>query len=142
MLFTSAKIMSSAKAEKHTSTLLKIIFRVVMNTGLVVLFQTSFSTFFILEGGVKALVLVGLTLAFLNWLIVPILHVLSLPIKFFAWIIGFLIVNMAALWLTVWFVASVAIEGMSLTIGGGIVGWLVISFILGFGNWIVRAILK
>ena len=134
--------MSSDKSEKRTSAALKIIFRIVMNTGLVVFFQSSFPDFFILEGGVKAFVLTGLTLAFLNWLVVPILHVLSLPIKFFAWIVGFFIVNMAALWLTVWFITSLAIEGMSLTIGGGIIGWLVISFILGFGNWIVRAILK
>ena len=134
--------MSSAKAEHRTSALLKIIFRIVMNVGVVFFFEQSFSSFFILTGGVKGIVLVGLTLAFLNWLVVPILHILSLPIKLFAWIIAFFLVNMGALWLAVWFVTALELSTVSLTIGGGMIGWLTLSFILGMCNWVVRAVLK
>src|SRR3989344_287679 len=96
----------------------------------------------VLQGGVKGLVLVGITLAFLNWIIVPVLHILSLPIKLFAWIVAFFLVNAASLWLAVWFITALQIEGMTLAIGGGILGWLTLSFFLGIGNWLVRAVLK
>ena len=85
---------------------------------------------------------VVLILAFLTWIIVPILHILALPIKFFAWLIGFLLVNAVALWITVWVVTKLQIEGISLAIGGGIIGWITLSFILGFCNWVVKAVLK
>lgn len=128
--------------ERRTSAALKLLFRLIVNIGMVVFFQSTFPTFFVLQGGVKALVLVGITLAFLNWIVVPVLHILSLPIKLFAWIVAFFLVNGAALWLAVWFITALQIEGMSLAIGGGVVGWLTLSFFLGIGNWLVRAILK
>jgi len=121
---------------------MKILLRVVVNLGLVVFFRRTFPVFFVLVGDIKAVVLVGLILAFLNWIIVPILHVLSLPIKFFAWLVGFLLVNAVALWITVWIVTALQIEGVSLAIGGGIIGWITISMILGFCNWVLKAVLK
>ncbi len=129
-------------AERRTSAALKLLFRLIVNIGMVVFFQSTFSNFFVLQGGVKALVLVGITLAFLNWIVVPVLHILSLPIKLFAWIVAFFLVNAASLWLAVWFITALQIEGMSLAIGGGIVGWLTLSFFLGIGNWFVRVVLK
>lgn len=128
--------------ERRTSAALKLLFRLIVNIGMVVFFQSTFPTFFVLQGGVKGLVLVGITLAFLNWIIVPVLHILSLPIKLFAWIVAFFLVNAASLWLAVWFITALQIEGMTLAIGGGILGWLTLSFFLGIGNWVVRVVLK
>src|SRR3989344_30236 len=128
--------------ERRTSAALKLLFRLIVNIGMVVFFQITFPSFFVLQGGVKGLVLVGITLAFLNWIIVPVLHILSLPIKLFAWIVAFFLVNAASLWLAVWFITALQIEGMTLAIGGGILGWLTLSFFLGIGNWLVRAVLK
>ena len=78
----------------------------------------------------------------LNWLVVPLLHVLSFPIKLIAWIVAFLLVNAAAVWITVWFVSALDIAGVSLAIGEGLLGWAVSSVCLGVGNWLVRAIVK
>lgn len=131
-----------ADAEQKTSGMLKFVFRLLVNGGLVLFFQNTFPTFFLLQGGVRAIILTGFILALLNWLVVPILHVLSLPIKLFAWIIAFFLVNAASLWLAVWFMTALELEGLSLGIGGGFIGWLTLSFFLGIGNWLVRAILK
>ena len=130
------------KSDRRTSLILTIVFRVALNTGIVVFFVRTFPLFFVLTGGVKAIMFVGLVLSFLNWIIVPILQILSLPIKFFAWFIGFLLVNATALWLTVALVEALQVEGVSLSIGGGIIGWITLSFVLGFANWLVRKILK
>ena len=134
--------MTSAATERHTSFILKVLFRTAVNIGLVFFLQRTFPVFFVLQGGIKAVVFVGLTLTILNWIVVPILSILSLPIKLFAWIVAFFLVNAAALWLTVTFVTGLHIEGMSLVVQGGVVGWIVLSFFLGIGNWLVRAILR
>jgi len=131
-----------SSTDQRASTALKILFRVCVNVGLVFYFVHSLSQYFVLTGGIKEIVFVGLILALINWIVVPILHILSLPIKLFAWIVGFFLVNMGALWIAVFIVTGLAMEGVSLTIAGGFAGWLVISFILGFCNWLVKAILK
>lgn len=130
------------KTEKRASFWLKLSFRVFINVGLVLFFNAYLPDFFILEGGYQAIAIVGLTLALLNWLVVPVLNVLSLPIKFIAWIVAFLLTNIIALWLTATFVSSLNVAGVALTIGGGVIGWLVLSVILGFSNWIIKSILK
>ena len=131
-----------SSAEHRTHTVIRILSRLAVNTALVFFFLRVLPDFFLLQGGIKAIILVSIILTVLNWIVVPILHILSLPIKLFAWIIGFFLVNMAALWLTVWFVMTLKVPGMSLAIGGGIIGWLALSLLLGVANWLVKAILK
>ncbi|MBT6052281.1 MAG: hypothetical protein HOG49_36215 [Candidatus Scalindua sp.] len=138
-LFLTLTFMSS---EKHTHHIIRIIVRLVLNIGLVIFFLNYFGSFFLLEGGTKAIVLVGIVFAFVNWIVAPILRVISLPIKFFAWIIAFVLVNVITMWFAVWFVDALAVEGISLAIDGGIIGWLTMSVILGFCNWLVKIILK
>jgi putative membrane protein len=134
--------MAEDKTEKRASSAMKFSFRVFINLAVIYFLHTYFNSFFILTGGLQTIAIVGLTLTFLNWLVVPILRVLSLPIKFMAWAIAFLVVNAAAVWLTVSFVASLNIPGVSLTIGGGVVGWILVSMFFGAGNWMVKAIVK
>ena len=136
------RYMASEPSEKKASALLKLAFRTFINVGAVWFLAVYFPAYFLLEGGLQAIAIAGLTLTALNWLVVPLLHVLSLPIKFFAWIIAFLLVNAVALWLTVWFIGALGIEGVSLAVGGGIVGWALLSLFFGIANWLVRAIVK
>ena len=126
----------------HGSTIVKLLLRLAVNVGLVLFLQTSFGNYFTLTGGVKAIVLIGLLFAVINWVVVPILNVLSLPIKLLAWIVGFVLVNLVALWIAVTFVTALELETVTLAIRGGVVGWIVVSFILGFVNWLLKGILK
>jgi len=134
--------MSDDKTEKRATHATKISFRVFINVAIIWFLDAYFPEFFILSGGIQAIAIAGLTLTFLNWLVVPILHVLSLPIKLIAWMVAFLLVNAAALWLTIGFIESLNIFGVSLEVGGGVMGWILVSAVLGVGNWLVRAILK
>ena len=56
--------------------------------------------------------------------------------------IAFLLVNAAALWITIEFIDTLEISDVSIAIGGGFIGWIVVSAMLGVGNWLVKAILK
>lgn len=134
--------MTEDKTEKRANAGMKLAFRVFINVAIVFFLRSYFGTFFVLQGGYQAIAIVALTFTVLNMLIVPVLHVLSLPIKMIAWIIAFILVNAAAVWLAVWFIAALSIPGVSLSIGGGIIGWILVSVIFGVGNWIVKAVVK
>jgi len=134
--------MPEDKTERRANAGMKLAFRVFINVAIVLFLRSYFGTFFVLQGGYQSIAIVALTFTFLNMLIVPVLHVLSLPIKMFAWIIAFILVNAAAVWLAVWFVTALSIPGVSLAIGGGIIGWIFVSVIFGVGNWMVKAVVK
>jgi uncharacterized membrane protein YvlD (DUF360 family) len=143
IFFTSTlSVMLQDKTEKRANTILKIAFRVFINVGIVWWLDRSFGDFFALDGGYQGIALVGLTFTALNMIVVPILNVISLPIKFFAWIIAFILVNAGAVWLTLWFIATLNVPGVSLAIEGGIIGWILVSVLFGVGNWLVRAVVK
>lgn len=120
----------------------RILTRFIVNVGIVLLLSSVFPAYFVLQGGPKAAVFVGLIFTMLNASVVPVLHLLSLPIKLFAWIVAFFLVNGAALWLTRELVAALALPGISLTIEGGFVGWFVLSMVLGFSNWLLRTVVR
>jgi len=134
--------MGEDKVERRANSGMKIAFRVLINVAVVFFLQNYFDSFFDLRGGYQGIAIVSLTFTVLNMLIVPVLHVLSLPIKMIAWIVAFIIVNAAAVWLTVWFITALNIPGVSLSIEGGVVGWIFVSVIFGMGNWVVKAIVK
>src|SRR3989344_3045778 len=135
-------LMAEDKTEKRANAGMKLAFRVFINVAIVLFLQNYFGTFFMLAGGYQSIAITALTFTFLNMLIVPVLHVLSLPIKMIAWIIAFILVNAAAVWLAVWFITALSISGVSLSIGGGILGWIFVSAIFGVGNWMVKAVVK
>ena len=74
--------MAEDKAERRATLATRISFRVFMNVGIVWFLQAYFYDYFIVSGGAQTIAIAGLTLTVLNWFVVPVLHVLSLPIKF------------------------------------------------------------
>ncbi|HLD07770.1 MAG TPA: phage holin family protein, partial [Candidatus Peribacterales bacterium] len=101
--------MAEDQTEKRANSGMKLAFRVFINLAIVLFLTSYFETFFVLQGGYQAIAIAGLTFTVLNMLIVPVLHVLSFPIKLFAWLIAFVLVNAVAVWLTVWFITALAI---------------------------------
>lgn len=128
--------------DHHRSRIKRILARVAVNVGIVLLLSRIFPTFFVLQGGLKAAVSVGLIFALLNAFVVPMLRLLAFPIQLFAWIIAFFLVNAGALYLAREIVTILAIPGVSLTIQGGIVGWVTLSVVLGFSNWLLKAVVR
>lgn len=131
----------SATGAQH-SAIRRILMRFIVNVGIVLLLSSVFPAFFVLQGGPKAAVFVGLILTFLNAFVVPVLRLLAFPIQLFAWIVAFFLVNAGALYLAREIVSILALPGVSLTIGGGAVGWISLSLLFGFSNWLVRAMVR
>jgi uncharacterized membrane protein YvlD (DUF360 family) len=134
--------MAEDKTARRANGAMKLAFRVFINVALVLFLRSSLGAYFVLEGGAQAIAITALLFTALNMLVVPVLNVLSLPIKLFAWIVAFVLVNIAAVWIAVWIMDTLAISGVSLAIEGGVVGWFLVSATVGVGNWLVKAIVK
>ncbi len=98
--------------------------------------------YFALEGGLRAVIIVGALLTLMNLFFRPILDLITLPLKLFATILAVIIVN------------GVFVEAIhrvtlrmdpglvTLSIEGGLAGWILVALILGLGNWMMKEIVK
>ena len=116
---------------------MRLLLRILLTLGLVWLLANLLPNLFALSGDWRAVVLVGLALALLNFLVRPLLHIVLLPLTFLLGFIGTMILNAIILWLLVQLVAHLDPSIVTLTIGGGVLGWLVVAVVLGLGSWIV-----
>ncbi len=93
-------------------------------------------------GGWVAFIIVAALLTLMNILVRPILSIITLPLKFFANILAIILVNGVFMWLTMQAVSMMDPRLISVSIEGGITGWVVVALVLGFGHWIIKIILR
>jgi putative membrane protein len=103
---------------------------------------TYLNQFFVIGGGWRAIIIVGVILTLLNILVRPVLNVLTLPLKLFATILAVIVVNGAFVYLTHLLILRMDPEIAQLTILGGAWGWIVVAAVLGFGNWLIKEMLR
>jgi len=128
----------------HQSSLgLQILVKSLLNIGLTWVMATYLSTYFVLTGGWPAIIIVGMVLMAMNVIVRPILNILTLPLRLFATILAIIIVNGLFLYGTTEFLSLfVDASIMTLAIGGGVGGWVVLSLVTGLGNWAIKAVMK
>jgi putative membrane protein len=130
-------------ADPTSSSLpLKITVKTLLNIALVWVMATYLNQFFVIGGGWRAIIIVGVILTLLNILVRPVLNVLTLPLKLFATILAVIVVNGAFVYLTHLLILRMDPEIAQLTILGGAWGWIVVAAVLGFGNWLIKEMLR
>jgi|GEM_PF-358441 len=120
---------------------IRVLLHAVLNILLVWALAHWLDQYFFLVGGAAAYVLVGCVLTLLNLLVRPILDLLLLPLRLLASLLAFILANALFLWLTLALVHRMDGDVVTLTIDGGIGGWLVVAIALGIGNWVIRHLL-
>jgi uncharacterized membrane protein YvlD (DUF360 family) len=93
-------------------------------------------------GGITAITLIGITLTLLNIVARPVINVVMLPFKLFVTIFAIVVANALFLWLLTWLVGMMDPETVRFAVLGGFFGWIIVSLILGIGNWLLKEILK
>lgn len=131
-----------ADTTSGSSLPLKITIRTALTIALVWVMATYLDQYFLLTGGWRAVVIVGALLTLLNLLVRPILGVLTLPLRLFATILVVIVVNGLFVWLVQWLVLKMDPNLVRLEIFGGIWGWIVVTAVIGFTNWVMKEILK
>lgn len=119
-----------------------IIMRFVLTMILVWWMSRSFSEYFVMTGELQAIVVIGALLTLMNMLVRPFLDLIAFPLKLFGLLLAVIVVNGLFLYLTTQITDNMDPTIVTLQITGGIWGWLVVSFIIGFGNWVTNKIAK
>lgn len=113
----------------------------VLNSLLVYGLDQYVPQYVIIFGGVGAYVTIGNLLTLMNFLVRPLLNILSLPFKLIATLLTIITMNGLFLWLTYQIILQMDPTITALTITGGLSGWLIVSSILGVANWLMKAVL-
>ena len=121
---------------------LRLLLRFVLTILLVWALATYADQYFFVTGGWKAYVIIAALITLMNIVVRPILDLVVLPLKLLASILASIIVNGVFLWLTVWIVDHMEPSLVTLTILGGVGGWVVITITFGVAKWLMKAILK
>jgi len=128
--------------DRSVSMPLRIVTKFAMNIGVVWLLALYLGEFFQMTGGLGAAVVIGALITLMNIIVRPILHIITLPLKLFATLIALIIVQAGFIQLTMMVAERMDPAVVSLQIGGGLAGWIVVAAALGIGNWLMKVLLK
>lgn len=118
------------------------LIKLVVNIAMVWVMAAYLPAYFVFSGGVSGYILIGLLITLMNVLVRPVLNILTAPLKLIAALLAVIVVNGAIVYATVLIISKMESNLVSLGIGGGFAGWLAVALAFGFGNWLLRAVLK
>lgn len=120
----------------------RILLRFILTILLIRAMQAYLDAWFVVTGGWPAFVIIASLITLMNMFVTPVLNLLVAPLRFLMTAVAILIVNGAVLWLTVRIVAAMEPALVTLKIGGGIPGWIIVMLTLGAANSLMKHILK
>lgn len=121
---------------------IRIFLRFLLTVLLIWAMKTYIGTWFIVTGGWPAYVIISALITLMNMFVMPVLNLLASPMKFIMTATAVLLVNGVFLWLTVRIVAMMEPTLVTLKIGGGVTGWLIVLLVLGVAKSLMNHVLK
>lgn len=92
-------------------------------------------------GGIPAYVIIGSLLTLGNLFLRPVLDIVTFPFHLFFTLATTIIVNGLFLWIVYQIVLMMDPAIVSLAILDGLTGWIVVSGVMGAGNWVMKHVL-
>ena len=134
--------MTPMSGSGHTPLPLVLILKFVLNVALVWVLTVKLSQYFILTGDFGAYIVIGSLLTLLDIFVRPFLNAITLPLRLFATLLAFVLVHGVFLFITLYITEMMDPNVLTLSIGGGVIGWIVVALVLGTGNWIMRLVVR
>lgn len=122
-------------------TPLRILLKAVLNTALVYALVRFLPAYLEVTGGLRAFVIIGSLLTLLNLFLRPLLTLITFPFRLVATLFTAILVNAFFLWVVYSLVTRMDPTLVTMLIKGGLTGWLILSIILGLGNWLMKKVL-
>lgn len=119
----------------------RLALRAVLTMALVWLMAEYLPQYLGVAGGIAAIIVIGALLTLLNLFVRPILNVITFPLKLFATILAIILANAAFLWIVMRMTELMDPTMIRFEVRGGILGWVVVSLLLGIMNWVLKEIL-
>lgn len=124
------------------SPAIRLLAKFALNVLLVFVLANYMDQYFVVSGGLGAYIIIGALITLMNIIVRPILNVITLPLKLFATIFAIILVNGVFLWLIYQISLIMDPNVLTITVGGGIGGWIVLSLVFGIANWLMRLMTK
>lgn len=121
--------------KEHSSLLVQCIAKIIVNIAVVWFLHQYFSSLFIIQNTVSAILVVGTVFGLLNFILRPVLQLITLPLKLFASILTIIIINGGIILCAIWFLPNLA--PYTVQIGQGIMGWSICMLVMGLSNWAI-----
>ena len=123
------------------SPALKLAIKALINVLLVAGLDSLLPQYFSVFGGIPAYVIIGSLLTLLNMFLRPLLAIVTFPLHLIFTLFTTIAVN--AFFLFVIYEISLKMDPnvVALAVTGGLMGWLLVSLILGVANWIMKHVL-
>lgn len=119
----------------------RLALRALLTMALIWLMATYLPQYLGITGGIAAVIVTGALLTLLNLFVRPLLNIVTFPLKLFATIIAIILANAAFLWIVMWVTERMDPTLIQFQVRGGLVGWFVISLMLGTMNWVLKEVL-
>ena len=119
----------------------RLALRALLTMALVWVMATYLPQYLGITGGIAAIIVIGALLTLLNLFVRPLLNVITFPLKLFATILAIVLANAVFLWLVMQVIARMDPTLIQLEVRGGILGWVIVSLLLGIMNWVLKEIL-
>lgn len=124
-----------------SSPALSLALRAVGNILLVVGVNFYLPQYVAVFGGAPAYVIIGSLLTLGNIFLRPLLNIVTFPFHLLFTLATTVVVNGLFLWLVYRITLLMDPGIVSLAVTGGIMGWIVVSCVIGAGNWVMKHIL-
>ena len=124
-----------------SSPALSLALRAVGNTLIVMGVNLYLPQYVTIFGGAAAYVIIGSLLTLGNLFLRPLLGIVTFPFHLFFTLATTIVVNGLFLWIIYRIALLMDPSIVSLVMTGGLMGWIVVSCVLGAGNWIMKHIL-
>lgn len=118
-----------------------LILKFLVNSFALYLVTVFLKNTLLVEGGVRAFLVAGFVLGFLNFFIKPILKLLSLPFLFFSMGVFMVVINGVVLFLMKYILDFLEIGGITVAVQGGFLNYFLVALVLGVINWILTVLL-
>ncbi len=121
--------------------LFKILLKFAANILLVYVLDNLFPNYIAVFGGIPAYVILGIIITLLNFLVRPILNLITFPLHIIFTLFTTILVNIVFLWITYRVTLLMDPNLLMLVLTGGILGWVIISMMIGTVNWMLKHVL-
>ncbi len=125
-------------ADRSTSLATKIAIKAIINILLVWILTRFLPDYFWVTGGIVGYVIIGSLLTLLNLFLRPLLAIITFPFRLLFTLLTTIAVNAFFLWVIYEITLQMDPNVVTLTIAGGVMGWLIVSLILGIANWVMK----
>ncbi len=114
----------------------------LLNVLLVAFLSHYLDRYFVVTGGWAAYVIVGSLITLLNIVARPLLAIIMLPLRLIATILAIIITNGIFVWIVYRTTLLMDPGLLTLTVYGGIGGWIVVSLAFGLANWVMKMMVR